>query len=333
MKRERLFIALLLLALAACSKPQETPGVEKYLDQYNTMQQLVDAGVDYDITKVEELLVEQAEFWQLDAVLGYDANYTKVERVYRDFADSEGRGDDDFVLRFGGEDTVFCCDLDSVNGTIDEQQGGWSYNARTLMLTLNIPEFGDNVEVNFEAMLLSLTAESMVLEWSDEGKAKRASLRRGMTYYDLCVRSANVIAQNIMAQCRDFDAEALVQGLPGTWSLDSKFAYDENRESVEDLLMLLGVQYAEGGFAPQFVFEQGGVGAILSTNSVPPFEDTVVNFEWRYDAESGNLVLECVEGDAEYTKEYFVAGYSDEYLVLDYKSLTGVNMRDVYKRE
>ena len=64
------------------------------------MEQLVNIGVDYDVTAVDELFVEGEDYWQLDAVLGYNDDYTKVESVHRDFANMEGRDDDDLIFAF-----------------------------------------------------------------------------------------------------------------------------------------------------------------------------------------------------------------------------------------
>ena len=160
------------------------------------MQGIIDEGVEYDVANVSELL--SGTYWQLDAVLGYNDDYTRVENVYRDFAVVEAREDDDLIFAFCSNGVIHCSDINAEDGTIVEQVGDWNYNGRTLELVISVLEFGDNITMEFRAKLLSLTPESAVLEWSgNDGQALRASLRPAS--YDEHQKKSVNIASNPVA--------------------------------------------------------------------------------------------------------------------------------------
>lgn len=331
MKRKILFLLVLFVAAMSCGKPtQDNPMASQYAERCEVMQHLIDAGVDYDVTAVGELFLEGADYWQLDAILGYDAGYTKVERIYRDFANSEFRDDDDLIFAFCSNGVIHCSDINAEDGTIVEQVGDWSYNGRTLELVISVQEFGDNITMEFRAKLLSLTPESAVLEWSgNDGEALRASLRPA-SYDEHQKKSVNIIAAKIVSKCSNYTAKEIEQGLPGEWELYCDFAYDNDWQSVEDAFVVLGIHYAAGASYPKYIFEDGGTGYYSQRSTLPPFETAEVAFEWNYNAESGCLELNCEGG----YKIYIVSGYCNEYLIFNINGSGPANKNHklVYKR-
>ena len=302
----------------------------QYAERGEVMQHLIDAGVDYDVTAVGELFLEGVDYWQLDAILGYDAGYTKVERIYRDFANSEFRDDDDLIFAFCSNGVIHCSDINAEDGTIVEQVGDWSYNGRTLELVISVLEFGDNITMEFRAKLLSLTPESAVLEWSgNDGEALRASLRPA-SYYEHQKKSVNIIAAEIVAKCSNYTAKDIEHGLSGEWELYCDFTYDNDWQSVEDAFVVLGIHYAVGASYPKYIFEDDGTGYYSQRSTLPPFETAEVAFEWYYNAESGCLELNCEGGH----KIYIVSGYCNEYLIFNINGsgTANKNHKLVYKR-
>lgn len=329
MKRKILFLLILFVAAMSCGKPtQDNPMASQYAERGEVMQHLIDAGVDYDVTAVGELFLEGADYWQLDAILGYDAGYTKVERIYRDFANSEFRDDDDLIFAFCSNGVIHCSDINAEDGTIVEQVGDWSYNGRTLELVISVQEFGDNITMEFRAKLLSLTPESAVLEWSgNDGEALRASLRPA-SYDEHQKKSVNIIAANIASKCSNYTAKEIEQGLPGEWGLYCDFIYDNAWQSVVAAQVVFGTHYVAGASYPQYMFEEDKTGSYSQRSTLPPFETAEVAFEWNYNAESG-----CLELNGEGVKKVFVvSGYCDEYIIFDVNSSVDENQRLVYNR-
>lgn len=130
--------------------------------------------------------------------------------------------------------------------------------------------------------------------------------------------------QELMKQSKNFDAETLVQGLPGVWTLDAKYRYDAKYKSVTDVIVFEGVPYWEGGASYTYTFNTNGKGeCVMHTGE----NDSTYSFDWSYDAESSKLIL---SGD--YNMQRVVSGFNGEYLLLD-NSTTSSNLREVYKRK
>ena len=327
MNSKVLILSCLLLMATACESGDELVP-QGFVQEYKIMQGIIDEGVEYDVANVSELL--SGTYWQLDAVLGYNDDYTRVESVYRDFAVVEAREDDDLIFAFRSNGSIHCCDINSVDGVIIEQVGSWSYNARPMEFVISIPEFGDNITMEFKSTLLSLTPESAVLEWrGNDGEALRASLRPA-SYDEHQKKSVNIIAAKIVSKCSNYTAKEIEQGLPGEWELYCDFAYDNDWQSVEDAFVVLGIHYAAGASYPKYIFEDGGTGYYSQRSTLPPFETAEVAFEWYYNAESGCLELNCEGG----YKIYIVSGYCNEYLIFNINGsgTANKNHKFVYKR-
>ena len=138
-----------------------------------------------------------------------------------------------------------------------------------------------------------------------------------------------VYVDNLIEQGKDFDAETLIQGLPGEWRMDYSYIYDENWQDIIKI-----VRY-KGGW-DHFTFMADGTGQYTSSSIL----DSVVthDIDWQYDAENKNLIIALLYTDG-YIEEVLniqckILAFSDEYLVFDDGSfvLWGSNRRCVYKR-
>ena len=141
-----------------------------------------------------------------------------------------------------------------------------------------------------------------------------------------------VYVDNLIEQGKDFDAETLIQGLPGEWHKDSSYMYDENWQDMIKIVMYKG----EGGSWLHFTFMADGTGQYKSPRDM---EGPVTrDIDWQYDAENKNLIITLHYKD-EYIEEdlniqWKILAFSDEYLVFDDGSsvLWLGNRRCVYKR-
>ena len=215
-------LCLFLCAVSCEKQTKERVNGEDYSAQFAAMQQLIEQGVEYDITTVAQQIGGTTGYWQVDAVLGYNADFSQVVTVYRNFADIGGEEPQGPIVQFGANSQIVCYDLGEADGRIVEQRGEWSYEPRGLVLALYVPQFDDNNAVDLECKLLSLSPNAIVLEWvADGGEALRASLIPA-SMSKLRIDETNCVAEILMAACRDFDKESFAEALPGTWTIDSE---------------------------------------------------------------------------------------------------------------
>ncbi|MBO7217969.1 MAG: hypothetical protein J6V50_04635 [Clostridia bacterium] len=135
------------------------------------------------------------------------------------------------------------------------------------------------------------------------------------------------VVESFVAECSDFDAEALVEGLVGEWELDSMLVYDAEWEKIEQPHRVMGVGYAEGLGYSKLTFNADGTGNKYVEFTEPGVEPETMAFEWQYDADSHVLTL---SGD--YNAKYVVAGFNGDHIVCDYV-YNGDNIRDILKRK
>lgn len=135
------------------------------------------------------------------------------------------------------------------------------------------------------------------------------------------------VVESFVAECSDFDAEALVEGLAGEWELDSMLVYDAEWAKIEQPHRVMGVCYAEGLGYSKLTFNADGTGNLYVEFTEPGVEPETMTFEWRYDADSHMLTL---SGD--YNAKYVVVGFNGDHIVCDYV-YNGDNIRDILKRK
>lgn len=317
-----------LLAISCEKQKENVAHIEDYSSQLIAMQQLIEQGVEYDITDVEAQIYGSTGYWRLDAVLGYNADFSQVTTIYRDFAAEGDEEQQGVIYLFGSNSEITCYDLGEADGRIEEQAGEWSYEPRTLTLTLCVPQFGDNQAVDLRCKLLSLSNDAIVLEWiADSGESLRASLVPA-SISELFIAEANCVMEKLMESCRDFDKVSFAETLPGTWSVDSEMTYDSEWRQVVEPYRLMGMDYAEGGASLKYNFAADGEGLKEVEAHVPGEEPSVKNFTWTYNVDDSRLILNFETS----TMEYLMSGYDGEYIVLDYQSQSK-NTRFVLKRK
>ena len=135
---------------------------------------------------------------------------------------------------------------------------------------------------------------------------------------------------NLIAQCQNFDAETLIQGIPGEWERDSYIMYSDEWEKDFEIIELNGDSGVSAGLGSEFLtFTAEGTGQLRTINySLGTDCVKIFNFEWIYDADYKKLVL-----SGEYNTEFDVKGYNGEYIILDYYDKANKKYaREIYKR-
>jgi hypothetical protein len=137
----------------------------------------------------------------------------------------------------------------------------------------------------------------------------------------------DIVIDNLMSECKDFDAQTLVQGLPGEWREDSILSYDDEWTTITSPWCVMGDMNCAGLSLGDYTFTADGKGSCRITLEFPP-EDIVSSFEWQYDAESSTLILNYEN----HSVQRKVSGFNGEYLVLDYYDTTNEdNKREILK--
>ena len=137
------------------------------------------------------------------------------------------------------------------------------------------------------------------------------------------------IVNELMAQCQNFDAEDIIQGLPGEWKYDSQLLYDKSWKNILETYIFFGKYYiyAGGSSAPKFSFTADGKGEYHFTYPYPPYEEDFLSFDWNFDATDNKLVL-----SGGYDKSAVVSGFNNVYLILDYVNNKNQNIREILKK-
>ncbi len=137
------------------------------------------------------------------------------------------------------------------------------------------------------------------------------------------------IVNELMAQCQDFEAEDIMQGLPGEWKYDSQLLYDKSWKNILETYIFFGRYYIYAGdsSAPKFSFTADGKGKYHFTYPYPPYEEDFLSFDWNFDATDNKLVL-----SGGYDKSAVVSGFNNVYLILDYVNNKNQNIREILKK-
>ena len=141
------------------------------------------------------------------------------------------------------------------------------------------------------------------------------------------------IVNELMAQCQNFDADDIIQGLPGEWDKYFQLFYDDAWQKITEVYML------EGKFQPgytigapeiiRFTFTPDGKGSyyVYCSSSGPGLEEYTASFDWNFDATDNKLVL-----SGGYDKSAVVSGFNNVYLILDYVNNKNQNIREILKK-
>ena len=139
------------------------------------------------------------------------------------------------------------------------------------------------------------------------------------------------IVNNLMAQCREFDSEALSSNIVGEWDTDSILFYNNEWSNITEYYQLMGVFHNVFGGAEirRFTFAADGTGTCYVYNEWVNPDTFTASFSWTYNTENKILTLDGRYNHGQYT----VSGFNGEYLVLDSVNAQGENMREIFKRK
>lgn len=138
-----------------------------------------------------------------------------------------------------------------------------------------------------------------------------------------------VAIDNLLAQCKEFDAAVLSQNLPGEWMLDSSLKYDSNWDKITNVDIFFGIYftYADSNSDDiKYSFNADGSGTYIFTYPYPPYEEESLTFTWQYDATNRMLVL-----SGELNRQFKVSGFTNEYIILDFV-INDQNTRQILKK-
>ena len=139
------------------------------------------------------------------------------------------------------------------------------------------------------------------------------------------------IVNNLMAQCRDFDSEALSSNIVGEWDTDSMLFYNNEWSDITEYYQLMGVFHNAYG-APEicrYTFAADGTGTYYVYSEWGNPNTFTASFSWTYNTENKILTLDGRYNHGQYT----VSGFNGEYLILDSVDAKGENMREIFKRK
>jgi hypothetical protein len=144
---------------------------------------------------------------------------------------------------------------------------------------------------------------------------------------DACTTYVN----NLIEQSQDFDGESIAKWLPGVWTEDSIFFYDEGWGAIEDIRKYKGDWNDDiaGGTNGEYTFGADGKGAYSYTPGYPPFDERVLSFAWQYEEADKTLVL-----TGKKNKQFKVSGFNGKYIILDfYDTVNKHNERQILKKK
>ena len=95
-------------------------------------------------------------------------------------------------------------------------------------------------------MLLLVAMFALVACDNNDNKPQRSE-------YDIAI-------DNLMAQCKNFDAEILTQGLVGEWKEDSFLSYDDEWKTITSAWYIMGEMNCEGLSPSYYSFTADGKG-------------------------------------------------------------------------
>lgn len=330
MKTINIICALLCLAVVACenSSPRLPIDNQIYQETYDRVQQLIEEGGSYDVTNVATLLNDGNDCgWQLDAMVVYDSDFKNVTDIYDDFDENYEYDSNTPIYVFGVDSKMWSYDIDKVNGTIFSEVGTWNFNPRTFKLTISIPKYADNSAIDLECTLCSICSDAIVLEWLSEDSGAIRVVLHAVKFQEMKLLSVNIAIANLIEECYDFDAEEMINGIQGEWTLDSTLIYNEDWTKIIEPLKVMGTDCVEGLGYVTYVFNNEYMEMHSFNSAEPDTEPEITKYTWIYNTATRKLIL---VGDNS-NLEYIVSGFSRNYLILDYVMNNGRNLRTILK--
>ena len=118
-----------------------------------------------------------------------------------------------------------------------------------------------------------------------------------------------IAVENLISKCQDFDAESIIQGLPGEWVIELAFYYDEDWQKI-----IKCIYDGKYGLFCSRIFNLDGTAECFLAWSTDIKNGASAHCNWSYDAENKEIITVDVEGNPYHMK---VLGFNGEHLVLD----------------
>lgn len=144
---------------------------------------------------------------------------------------------------------------------------------------------------------------------------------RGSWYYE------NEAINELLASCKDVDAETFAETLEGEYEQYSYLKYNDDWSKIIEPYLVIGYDYVDGLAYEKYNFNADGTGWHSVNPTEPDMETMTYYFNWSYDAESDQLTL-----SGEYNHKWRVTGCNDNYIVLDETTTNGDNLRTILRR-
>lgn len=143
----------------------------------------------------------------------------------------------------------------------------------------------------------------------------------GSWYYE------NEAINELLASCKDVDAETFAETLEGEYEQYSYLKYNDDWSKIIEPYLVIGYDYVDGLAYEKYNFNADGTGWHSVNPTEPDMETMTYYFNWSYDAESDQLTL-----SGEYNHKWRVTGCNDNYIVLDETTTNGDNLRTILRR-
>ena len=142
----------------------------------------------------------------------------------------------------------------------------------------------------------------------------------------------DIAIENLMAQCKNFDADLLNQNLPGVWEINSLVTYNADWSTIDQPHLVMGEMNAVGmAQEERYTFTEDGKGSYYVMPAIAPdASPRTMNFNWHYDADNHKLIITWETG---IEIQRTVSGFNSEYIVLDYVNSTNQNIREILKKK
>lgn len=300
MKRLFLLVAMLGLVCGSCDKnSNEAPN-----NGGGTQPPVYDQALEEATLAIDQLIAEGKDFvaeevswtadWYLDALMEYNEDFTKVTKIHSALG-GEPWSETYEPVFYVRDNYVKRIALTEEFTIDDSQRGVFDYYYRIKTIYIDMPANEDYEEVAFEAKVMAVTSDYVVLEWT----ANEVNYRGVVKPVDLRImecRSAELQVGRVIAEMGEFDKSKVEELILGKWVGETLLDYeDETYQQVWRVESLFGMPYMEpqASFCDTYIFNVENVEIHHTYDSVDSF-DTITDintYDWSYDKEKGEISL------------------------------------------
>lgn len=300
MKRLFLLVAMLGLVCGSCDKNKdEAPNNGGVYDQTLAEATL---AIDQLIAEGKDFVAEEVSWtadWYLDALMEYNEDFTKVTKICSALGGEPWSEIYEPVLNVYGN-YVKRIALTEEFTIDDSQRGVFDYYYRIKTIYIDMPATEDYEEVAFEAKVMAVTSDYVVLEWT----ANEVNYRGVVKPVDLRImerRSAELQVERVIAEMGEFDKSKAEELILGKWVGETQLCYeDATYQRVHSVQALFGMPYMvpQAPLCDKYTFSAESVEVIRNSYVEPDSEPVTYNFDWSYEAETANLTISFNDGIA-----------------------------------